>query len=176
MPSIAQVRSMLASTPDRWAALARVDAPVLGRPPEPGEWSAVQALQHVVDTEVGVFQARLRALLDGAESFPGFNPAVEGHVDAPEGTAAELAARLAPLRAESLAIVDTIGEGGLGNTSRHAELGIVTLAEMLNQWAAHDTMHLVQAERAVMQAFIPESGPWRHYFVDHDVEAKAPAV
>jgi len=47
---------------------------------------------------------------------------------------------------------------------------------MLNQWAAHDTMHLVQAERAVMQAFIPESGPWRHYFVDHDVEAKAPAV
>jgi hypothetical protein len=176
MPSIAQVRSMLASTPDRWASLARVDASVLGRPPEPGEWSAVQALQHVVDTEVGVFQARLRALLDGAESFPGFNPAIDGHVDRPEGSAADLAARLGPLREASLAIVDTIGDADLGKTSRHAQLGVVTMDEMLNQWAAHDTMHLVQAERAVMQAFIPASGPWRFYFVDHDVEAKAPAV
>jgi hypothetical protein len=167
---------MLASTPDRWVALARVETSVLDRSPEPGEWSALQALQHVVDTEVGVFQARLRALLDGAESFPGFNPAVAGHVDAPEGTAADLAARLAPLRAESLAIVDTIGDRDLGKTSRHLELGVVTMAEMLNQWAAHDTMHLVQAERAVMQAFIPASGPWRFYFVDHDVEAKSPAT
>ena len=129
MPSIAQARSMLASTPDRWAALARVDASVLARPPEAGEWSALQALQHVVDTEVGVFQARLRALLDGAESFPGFNPNAEGHVDHPEGTAAELASRLAPLRAQSLAIVDTIGDGDLGRTSRHAELGLVTFPQ-----------------------------------------------
>jgi hypothetical protein len=32
-------------------------------------------------------------------------------------------------------------------------------------------MHLVQAERAVMQAFIPETGPWRSAFADHDVDA-----
>ena len=176
MPDLAQVRSMLASTPDRWAALARVEASVLARSPEAGEWSALQALQHVVDTEVGVFQARVLAIRAGAESFPGFDPAVEGHVDQPEGSAADLAARLGPLRAASLAIIDTVGEGDLAKTSRHAVLGVVTMDELLNQWAAHDTMHLVQAERAVMQAFIPASGPWRHYFVDHDVEAKAAAV
>ena len=123
-----------------------------------------------------MFQARVRAILDGAESFPGFDPEAEGHVDHPEGTAPDLAARLGPLRASSLAIVDSVGEGDLGRTSRHAVLGVVTMDELLNQWAAHDTMHLVQAERAVMQAFIPASGPWRRYFVDHDVEAKAAAV
>ncbi len=32
-------------------------------------------------------------------------------------------------------------------------------------------MHIVQAERAVMQAFIPGSGPWRFYFAGHDVDA-----
>jgi hypothetical protein len=36
-------------------------------------------------------------------------------------------------------------------------------------------MHLVQAERALMQGFIPDTGPWRHYFVDHDIEASRPA-
>jgi hypothetical protein len=170
---LAQVRSMLASTPDRWAALGRVDDEVLARRPEPGEWSALQALQHLVDTEAGVFRVRLVAIRDGAESFPGFDPDAEGHVDHPEGTVAELATRLKPMRAESLALLDTLTDADLGKTSRHAELGIVTMAELLNEWAAHDTMHLVQAERAAMQAFIPGSGPWRSYFVDHDAAAGA---
>ena len=173
---LAQVRSMLQSSPDRWAAIARAEASLLARQPEPGEWSAIQALQHVVDTEAGVFRARVLAIRDGAASFPGFNPDAEGHVDHPEGPAADLAARLAPLRAESLAILDTVTADDLRKTSRHAELGVVTMAELLNEWAAHDTMHIVQAERALMQAFIPGSGPWRGYFVDHDVEAKAPAA
>ena len=170
---IAQVRSMLASTPDRWAALGRVDDSVLARQPKPGEWSALQALQHVVDTEAGVFRVRVLAIRDGAESFPGFDPDAEGHVDHPHGSVAELAARLAPMRAESLALLDTVTEADLARSSRHAELGVVTMAELLNEWAAHDTNHLVQAERATMQAFIPHAGPWRHYFVDHDVEAPA---
>jgi hypothetical protein len=170
---IAQVRSMLASTPDRWAALGAVDASVLARQPKPGEWSALQALQHVVDTEAGVFRVRVLAIRDGAESFPGFDPDAEGHVDHPEGSVAELAARLAPMRAESLALLDTVTEADLARSSRHAELGVVSMAELLNEWAAHDTNHLVQAERATMQAFIPHAGPWRHYFVDHDVEAPA---
>ena len=168
---LAQVRSMLASTPDRWAALGRVDDAVLRLAPEPGEWSALQALQHLVDTEDGVFRVRVIAIRDGAPSFPGFNPDAEGHVDHPQGSVAELAARLGPLRAESLAILDALTEADLGKTSRHVELGVVTMAELLNEWAAHDTMHLVQAERAAMQAFIPGSGPWRAYFVDHDIAA-----
>ena len=44
------------------------------------------------------------------------------------------------------------------------------MAELLNEWAAHDTMHIVQAERALMQSFVTGSGPWRSYFADHDVE------
>lgn len=37
-------------------------------------------------------------------------------------------------------------------------------------------MHVVQAERAVMQAFIPSSGPWRFYFADHDAEGPKPSA
>jgi len=39
----------------------------------------------------------------------------------------------------------------------------------VNEWAAHDLMHTVQAERALMQPFLAKSGPWRPYFADHDI-------
>lgn len=166
---IPAARSMLAATPGRWSALATVDAGLLVRQPAPGEWSATQCLQHVVDTEHRVFRARVLAILDGRE-FAGFDPDVDGHVDALERSAAELAADLEGLRAASLATLAGLTDGDLARTARHPELGVVTLAELLNEWAAHDTMHLVQAERALMQAFIPGSGPWRPFFADHDVE------
>src|SRR3954453_18790062 len=116
---LARVRSMLATSADRWAAIARVDPEVLARQPEPGEWSGLQALQHVVDTEVGVFQARLLAIRDGAESFAGFDPEASGHVDRPEASAPELAARFGPLRAATMEIVATPKDAKLEKRSPH---------------------------------------------------------
>jgi hypothetical protein len=171
MPSlIPAVRSMLVATPARWTALAGVDAGLLARPPAPGEWSALQCLRHVVDTEVVVFRARVVAIREGRD-FAAFDPDAEGGTDVVDGSMADLAAELVGLRAASLEILDGVSEGDLDRTARHAELGPVTLRELLNQWAAHDTMHVVQAERALMQAFIPGSGPWRFYFAGHDVDA-----
>ena len=60
----------------------------------------------------------------------------------------------------------------LERTAVHADLGQVTLDEMLHEWVGHDLGHTVQAERALMQPFIAGSGPWRSFFEDHDVEAK----
>jgi hypothetical protein len=74
------------------------------------------------------------------------------------------------MRAQSLDVLDGVQDPDLDRTARHPELGLVTLRELLNEWAAHDTMHIVQAERALMQAFIPGSGPWRRHFADHDVD------
>jgi len=60
----------------------------------------------------------------------------------------------------------------LPRTARHQELGPVTLEQLLHEWAAHDLMHTVQAERALMRPFIEGCGPWRPYFADH-IAAKA---
>jgi hypothetical protein len=46
---------------------------------------------------------------------------------------------------------------------------MVSLAELLNTWTAHDLQHTVQAEEALMQAFIPGTGPFRFRFAAHDV-------
>ncbi len=169
---IESVVSALATTPPRWAALAGIEPDLLARRPAPGEWSAIECLGHVVDTEAAVFLARVLAVREGRD-FAAFDPDAEG---APVARSlGALAADFATLRAASLEVLATLTDADLDRTARHAELGHVTLRELLNEWAAHDTMHLVQAERALMQAFIPGSGPWRPYFADHDVEATGAA-
>jgi hypothetical protein len=173
MPSLIDaVVSMLAATPARWMALAAVDPELLTRQPAPGEWSALECLGHVVDTEADVFRARVAAIREGRD-FAAFDPDSDG--TPVERSMGQLAAELATLRAASLRAVASLDESDLDRTARHAELGLVTMRELLNEWAAHDTMHVVQAERALMQAFIPDSGPWRFYFADHDIEAPHPA-
>jgi hypothetical protein len=74
------------------------------------------------------------------------------------------------LRAGSLALPEKVKPDALARRARHSELGMVTLGELLHEWAGHDLMHTVQAERALMQPFIRGCGPWRPYFADHDIE------
>ena len=168
---VTNVRAVLATTPTRWFNLTESIPPaLLRRRPAPGEWSAQECLQHLIDTEESVFPRRIEAFLAGRD-FPGFDPDAAGSAPVQREAAAELAARFAVLRAGSLQALEAVTPPDLGLQSRHAELGPVTMEELLHEWAAHDLMHLVQAERALMQPFIGGSGPWRGYFADHDVEA-----
>jgi hypothetical protein len=80
-----------------------------------------------------------------------------------------MAAEFAQHRAASLTALSRVKPADLSRTARHSELGMVTLSELLHEWAAHDLMHTVQAERALMQPFIAGCGPWRPYFKDHDL-------
>jgi hypothetical protein len=162
---LTSVRAVLAATPARWQALADA-APVelLTLAPASGEWSALACLQHLIDTERDVFPVRIEVFLAGRE-LAAWDPADSRGSDTP----AELAASFARLRAASLALLDRVTPADLARETRHAELGMVTLAEMLHEWAGHDLMHTVQAERALLQPFIAGCGPWRPYFRDHDM-------
>ena len=171
-PDLRDARAVLATTPTRWASLTATLAPdLLARVPALGEWSALQCLQHLVDNEELVMLPRIEALLAGRD-FDAARPrsrwtAPESAAEAGE-MARELAARFGELRAEALHVVDGLGEADMRRAARHPRHGPVTLALLLRYWAGHDLMHTVQAERALMQAFIEASGPWRPAFADHD--------
>lgn len=162
------VRSVLEITPSRWQALLTFLPPdLLSRQPAPGEWSAVECLGHLVDTEQWVFPVRVQVFLDHKDSFPAFDPDAEGTPPEKGGELAHLGEAFADLRRSSLDLLGRVTDADLSRVARHAELGPVTLAELLNEWAAHDLMHTVQAERALMQPFIQDCGPWQSYFKDH---------
>jgi hypothetical protein len=160
-------RTVLSTTPARWSSLASsLPGELFSRRPGPKEWSALECLQHLVDTERSVFPPRVTYLL-AEQDFPAFDPDSQGSPPRPGQSPSDLAAEFGRLRAEGLSRLDEVLPEDLGKKARHAELGMVSLSELLHEWAAHDLMHLVQAERALMQPFIQGSGPWQVYFQDH---------
>ncbi len=169
---VEHVLAVLSTTPERWHALAgTVQDDLLARAPAPGEWSAVDCLRHLVATEREVFPVRVRAFLGGNDFAP-YDPDTAGATSGPADPG-ELVAQFEELRAQSLQLLTGLEMADLRRTARHAELGPVTLEQMLNEWAGHDLMHTVQAERAILQPFIAGSGPWRAYFSDHDVQGSS---
>jgi hypothetical protein len=166
--NLTRIHAVLSTTPLRWFSLATsLPEALLTTRPAPNEWSAVDCLQHIVDTERWVFPVRIRAFLAG-QDFADFDPEAQDRSGGARKPA-DLAAEFAQLRQESLGLFLTLVPADLPRTARHSELGIVTLEAMLNEWAGHDLMHTVQAERSVMQPFISSCGAWRQYFADHDV-------
>jgi hypothetical protein len=163
-------RAVLSASPARWASLTQTfPGELLSRPPAPGEWSALECLQHMVDTEP-VYQFRIGAFLAGRD-FPGFDPDTQGSTPNHALSPAGLAAEYARLRTASLDALSHLAPADLDRKALHQELGRVSLSEMLHAWAAHDLMHTVQAERAMMQPFIQGCGPWVVYFKDHIASA-----
>ena len=159
------MRALIATTPDRWLAMFRaLPVELLEQPAKIGEWSAVDCLQHLVDTEK-VYQFRVQAFLDGRD-FPNFDPDTDGSTPGAK-TPLALAEEFAQMRRESLQALEKLTPPDLVRSARHAELGMVTLREMLYNWAGHDLNHTVQAERALMQPFIRGCGPWKVYYTDH---------
>jgi uncharacterized damage-inducible protein DinB len=158
--------TVLSTTPARWLSLTEtLPARLLTTPFAPGEWSALECLLHLVDTEP-VFSSRLQCFLDGRD-FPAFNPDAEGATLDPQQDPAALAAEFARRRSDSLRALARVTPEDLNRRVRHQELGPVTLGEMIHEWAAHDLNHTVQAERALMQPFLQGCGPWQRYFTDH---------
>ena len=171
---LSNIQAVLSTTAARWQSLIEtIPGALLTRQPAPKEWSALECLQHVLDCERLVFPVRLQAFLAG-QNFPDFDPdTVQRNLTA-ETTPAETAAKFTNLRTISLKMLAKETDADLSRTAIHDKLGQVTLAEMLNEWGGHDLMHIVQAERAIMQPFISGCGPWRFYFLDHDAVVHKP--
>lgn len=165
------VQAVLSTTPERWQRLvSTLPSDLLTRPPVAGEWSALNCLQHLLDAERILFPVRFRAFLAG-QNFADFDPRQQ-HTETISQTPEQLVAAFARHRQESLVLLAQVQDEDLARTLQHPRLGTVTLSQMLHTWAAHDLMHTVQAERALMQPFMLGCGPWRTFFRDHEVSVE----
>lgn len=161
-------RAVLTTTPVRWTSLTTtLSDGLLRRVPVSGEWAAVDCLRHLRDAEQDVFQVRLEAFRAGRDLVP-YDPERDGSTATAESVQA-MAEDFARLRAASLEMLADVRPEDLEITVTHGEYGPVQLGAMIQYWAAHDLMHTVQAERALMQPFITRSGPWRVMCADYDV-------
>lgn len=163
------VQAVLSTTPQRWQQLVSALPPdLLSRPPAAGEWSALRCLQHLLDAERLNFPVRFQAFLAGRD-FEAYDPNRADDDLASQGPE-QLVRLFAQTRQESLTLFKHLKSEDLERKVKHPQLGSVTLAEMLHTWAAHDLMHTVQAERALMQPFMLGCGGWRPFFRDHELD------
>jgi len=157
---------VLQTSPTRWGTLLQRFPPELTTArPAHEEWSAAECLLHVLDVEL-VFQERVRAFIAGRD-LSAFDPDSEGSKLEPGVSPGVLVNRLVQIRAGSLLMLEDLVPAELEKKVLHAELGPVLLREMVNEWAAHDLAHIIQAEEAMMQSFIAGCGPWQQFFTRH---------
>jgi uncharacterized damage-inducible protein DinB len=159
---------ILSTSSARWESLAEsTPEELFRREPASGQWSAADCLDHLLLTERTVFGQRLNAILEGRD-LVSFDPQESRDPD-PKRTPRDVVMALAAERRRNLEVLKGLTAADLERSGRHPEHGMVSLRVVLNTWAAHDLQHTVQAEEALMQAFIPGTGPFRFRFEDHEV-------
>ena len=124
--------------------------PDLRTRPEPKEWSVIECIGHLTDSEV-VTSARVRWIL--AEDEPqiiGYDQDlwVDGLRHDRDDPGA-LIALFDALRSANLALLATRSTADLERIGRHNERGPESYGLMIRLTAGHDRFHIAQAERAL---------------------------
>src|SRR5690349_23924157 len=112
------VKAVLSTTTTRWLGFTEsLPGDLLARRPLPNEWSAMDCLCHLLDTERWIFPKRVQALLAG-ENFVGFDPDKQGtHYTSQDPK--QLSEEFVQLRKSSLIELDRVTSHDLSLTARH---------------------------------------------------------
>lgn len=158
--------SLLGKTPQLLETLlGDLPADVLDWKPKPERWSVSEILAHLAALEQ-VYAERVRRIM--AEDSPRLAKydldGAKARQEYSRGSADENLEHFTRLRRASLALLAGLPPSACARTAIHSELGVITLAHLLNEWANHDLGHLRQIEELYRaRAFHPHSGPFMKY-------------
>lgn len=113
--------------------------------PDPDEWSILQIVCHLLESEDQVQRPRLQRIL--AEDNPFLaNPAPPSGPHAPpcDSNGLNVARRFADRRRETLALLRSLPTEAWNRPARHSVFGLTSLLEMALFTAQHDRLHLNQ--------------------------------
>lgn len=145
-----------------------LDAPqeALQWKPQMDRWSVSEVLAHLADIEV-FFRERVRKMV--AEDAPQLgsydqNAAyAEGKYSG--GQAREHLHRFCHERDRTLSMLRYLPAAAVARTGQHAEIGRITVAEQLNEWAFHNLGHIRQiSELYRARVFYPKMGSFKQYY------------
>jgi hypothetical protein len=128
-------------------------------------WSISEVLAHLAALEQVYAERTLRMVAEDSPALAKYDLAgATSRGEYSRGSAGENLALFTRTRRSTLALLLGLPGSAGSRTGIHSELGSITLAEMLNEWANHDLGHLRQiAELYRANAFHPNSGPFMKY-------------
>ncbi len=133
--------------------------------PAPDRWSISEVLAHLAALEQVYAERTLRIVAEDSPALAKYDQAgAAARGEYSRGSAEENLAHFTRTRRSTLALLTGLPPSASARTGVHSELGSITLAQMLNEWANHDLGHLRQmAELYRAHAFHPHSGPFMKY-------------
>lgn len=155
--------SMLEKTPGLLEILLR-DLPeeTLQWKPAADRWSITEVLGHMVMIERLYEQRARRIVLEDSPILLKYHPPAEG--EAPKKSARQYMDQLVPLRRAFVIYLHSVPRTAAARGGHHAELGTISLSQMLHELANHDLGHLRQiAELYRAHSFYPHAGPFQKY-------------
>ncbi len=153
--------SMLEKTPGLLELLLRdLSVEVLEWKPAADRWSITEVLGHMVMIEKLYEQRARRIVLEDSPTLAKHEGLVEGQ----KKSARQHMEEFVPLRRAFVFYLHSVPAAAAGRAGQHAELGTVTLSQMLHELANHDLGHLKQiAELYRAHTFYPHAGPFQKY-------------
>lgn len=129
-------------------------------------WSISEVLAHLVDVET-VFRKRAKLMVEQdappLEAYDQNAAYAAGKYSS--GRAQEHLHQFCHERDLSISWLRYVPAKALTCTGQHAELGPITLGELLHEWAFHDLGHIRQiAELYRARAFYPRMGGFQKYY------------
>jgi hypothetical protein len=157
----ATLDALLRGLPNRWVrgneGLSKDGKPT---------WSPFDIVGHLIVGERTDWMPRARIILDHGESraFDPFDRFAQEE-ETQGKNIDQLLNEFARLRKENLDALQALNlqPEDLARRGKHPELGVVTLAELLATWAAHDLTHLHQLSRVMAHQYRDSVGPWKAY-------------
>ena len=155
--------SLLEKTPGLLELLLR-DLPqeVLQWKPAADRWSIAEVLGHMVVIEKLYEQRARRIVLEDAPTITKYEALPEAELQ--KKSLRQYLEEFVPLRRAFVFYLHSVPSAAGARTGQHAELGTITLSQMLHELANHDLGHLRQiAELYRAHAFYPHTGPFQKY-------------
>jgi len=166
VPNSEECLRVLQATPGVLRSLlALATAEQLNWRPSVERWSIGMVLAHLADVEIRGFRDRFepmlrtdRPLLASYDQWALFRERTEFD------PYAEMA-RFEERRVATLALLRGMPEGAGERVGQHAELGEITIAQLMNEFAFHDLGHIRQVmELYRSRVFYPEMGAYQGYY------------
>jgi DinB superfamily len=145
--------------------LSDLPAEVLHWKPAPDRWSISEVLAHLAALEQVYAERAMRMAAEDSPAITKYDQAAAAaRGDYDRSSAGESLGHFTRTRLSTLALLTGLPPCAGARTGIHSELGPITLAHMLNEWANHDLGHLRQiAELYRAYVFHPHSGPFMKY-------------
>jgi hypothetical protein len=134
--SAAHIVTELGALGDEWARWR----------PAPGEWSANEALGHIIEADRRGFAGRIRRILavDGVEEHGWDQLAVATARRDHEKTVEAILEEFTTGRTAGIELVESLSAADLARAAVHDRVGRVTVRDLLHEWVFHDRNHIRQ--------------------------------